>query len=91
MEIQAAIAGVTRSVRRTRGVESVEENDALTADTRAGSACVYVGQSPGRIMRVAMLAIVVLCGYQASPAQPSVIMRQRQVGPVVIGASAQSV
>jgi hypothetical protein len=42
-------------------------------------------------MRVAMLAIVAVCGYQALPAQSSVVIRQHQVGPVLIGASAQSI
>jgi hypothetical protein len=42
-------------------------------------------------MRVAMLAIVAVCGYQALPARSSVIIRQHQVGPVLIGASAQSI
>jgi hypothetical protein len=42
-------------------------------------------------MRVVMLAMVALCGYQALPAQSSIIIRQHQVGPVLIGASAQSI
>src|SRR5258708_12709451 len=42
-------------------------------------------------MRVAMLAIVAVCGDQALPAQSSVVIRQHQVGPVLIGASAQSI
>jgi hypothetical protein len=42
-------------------------------------------------MRVMMLAIAAVCGYQALPAQSSVVIRQHQVGPVAIGASAQSI
>ena len=42
-------------------------------------------------MRVAMLAIVASSGYQALSAQTSVIIRHYQVGPVLIGASAQSI
>ena len=42
-------------------------------------------------MRMAMLAIVAVCGDQAVPAQRSVVIRQHQVGPVLIGASAQSI
>src|SRR4051812_22455973 len=42
-------------------------------------------------MRVMMLAIAAVCGYQALPAQSSVVIRRHQVGPVAIGASAQSI
>ena len=42
-------------------------------------------------MRVAMLALVAALGSQAVPGQSSVIIRQHQVGPVLIGAPAQSV
>lgn len=42
-------------------------------------------------MRVAILAIVAVCGSQALPVQSSVVIRQHQVGPVLIGASAQSI
>jgi hypothetical protein len=42
-------------------------------------------------MRVVMLATVAVCGSQALPVQSSVIIRQHQVGPVLIGASAQSI
>ena len=42
-------------------------------------------------MRVAMLAMVAVCGAQALPVQSAVVIRQHQVGQVLIGAPAQSI
>lgn len=42
-------------------------------------------------MRVAVLACLVVSGYQAPVSQDRVVIGQRQVGPVAIGASTQSI